>query len=185
MMTSDVIERIFGVFDRFGAEYYGEEIPQLQHGLQAAELARLAGASDTLIVAALLHDIGQFLDDAGHAAERKGVDAHHEVHGAAMLAQHFPPALTEPVRLHVQAKRYLCHADPAYLDGLSHASVLSLSYQGGPMDAAEAAAFEQAPYFADALVLRRADDGGKRIDWAVPDLESYRPLIAAQLVRPE
>lgn len=172
-----VIDSIFSLISRFADENYGEDVTQLEHVLQCGELARRDGASDSLIAAALLHDIGQFLNDAGLAAESLGVDARHEVSGAAFLAPNFEPEVIEPVRLHVAAKRYLCAVEPGYGDSLSSASVLSLSLQGGPMDPSEIAQFETGPFFHDAVRLRRYDDQGKRPDWVVPGLESYRPLL--------
>lgn len=176
-----VIEEIYNIFNLFGSMRYGEEVSQREHALQAAALARADGASGPLVAAALLHDIGQFMDDAGNAAEQRGIDARHEQSGAAFLARWFAPAVTEPVRLHVDAKRYLCRAEPGYEAGLSGASRLSLRLQGGAMDAAEAARFAAGPFAADALRLRRYDDGGKRRDWLVPGLDDYRPLLEALL----
>jgi len=172
-----VIDTIFNIINKFAEERYGEDVTQLEHVLQCGELARLDGASGSLIAAALLHDIGQFLNGAGEAAEMHGIDARHEVSGAAFLASHFGPEVTEPVRLHVAAKRYLCAIEPGYAESLSRASELSLRLQGGPMNATEVAEFEGEPAFADAVRLRRYDDQGKRADWAVPALESYRPLL--------
>lgn len=176
-MTSAVIDKIFFFINKFGDKYYGEDVTQLAHVLQCGHLARLDGGDDSLIAAALLHDIGQFLNDAGDAAKHKGIDARHEVSGAAYLAAHFGPAVTEPIRLHVAAKRYLCAAEPGYADSLSRASVLSLRLQGGPMNKEEMAEFEANPMFEVSIRLRRYDDEGKRADWRVPDLESYRPLL--------
>ncbi|WP_426258044.1 HD domain-containing protein [Sphingomonas sp. DC1600-2] len=183
-MPSALIDRIYALFAEHGDDRYGEEVDQLQHVLQAAQAAREDGASDTLIAAALLHDIGQFVDGAGLAADLHGADARHEELGAALLATAFPPAVYEPVRLHVAAKRYLCAVEPSYEAGLSAASALSLRLQGGAFDAAGIAAFEQEPYFADAVALRRYDDIGKQPDWQVPDLASYRPLLERLAVRP-
>ena len=178
-MTKSVIDQIFNLFDRFGSLRYGEDATQLQHALQVAELARRAGCPGTLIAASLLHDIGQFMDDAGNAAKTLGIDARHEVNGASFLKRHFSAAVYEPVRLHVAAKRYLCAIDPGYADGLSRASLLSLKLQGGPMTAAEVRSFESEAFFEDAMALRRFDDTGKQPDWRVPDLESHRPLLEA------
>lgn len=176
-MTQTVVDRIFDLFERFGSLSYGEDTSQLQHALQTAELARSSGCAETLVAAALLHDIGQFLDDAGSAAEALGIDARHEISGANFLKGHFSPAVYEPVRLHVAAKRYLCAVQPSYLNGLSRASKLSLDLQGGPMTPAEVKMFEAEPHFADAVTLRRFDDTGKRPEWRVKDLASYRPLL--------
>lgn len=181
-MTKTVIDEIFALFDAAGGEHYGEDATQLQHALQVAELARMAGADSALIVAALLHDVGQLINDAGHAAERFGLDMRHEILGNALLKEHFAPAVTEPVRLHVDAKRYLAATEPGYAEALSRASIISLKLQGGPMDFAERVAFESQPFFAEAVLLRRCDDGGKRKDWTVPSLESYRSMIAALMI---
>lgn len=181
IMATRIIDEIFAICRQFGDLSYGEDISQMEHILQCGHLARTDGAPDTLIAAALLHDIGQFLDDAGNAAEQRGVDARHEVTGAAYLAPYFPQAVTEPVRLHVEAKRYLCAVEPGYLETLSRASALSLSLQGGPHDEQEKAAFLALPAAPDAIRLRRYDDTGKKPAWDVPSLESYRPLLESLL----
>ncbi len=182
-MTAMIVDEIFAVFRRFGALHYGEDVTQMEHILQCGHLARTDGAPDPLIAAALLHDIGQFIDDAGNAAEDKGIDARHEVTGADYLAPYFPEAVTGPVRLHVEAKRYLCATENGYFETLSPASRLSLRLQGGPHGAAEMDRFLALPAARDAIRLRRYDDMGKRRDWAVPDLESYRPLLESLLHR--
>ncbi|WP_010186693.1 HD domain-containing protein [Sphingomonas sp. PAMC 26605] len=182
-MGEGVVDAIFALFDRFGDQHYGEDATQRAHALQTAELARRAGCTEAMIAAALLHDIGQFLDDAGSAAETHGADAQHETKGAAYLARHFPDSVTEPVRLHVVAKRYLCAVDPTYRDALSRASVLSLSLQGGAMTHAEARCFEATPFFADAVHIRRFDDMGKQPAWSVPTLETHRMRLLALLRR--
>jgi len=183
-MATAIIDQVFALFDRFGSEGYGEDATQLQHALQVAELARRDGCTSALIAASLLHDIGQFIDDAGHAAETLHIDARHEVSGAKFLEAYFPPAVCEPVRLHVAAKRYLCAVDGAYLEKLSPASTLSLKYQGGPMNTAEISAFEAERFYADAMTLRRFDDLGKQPEWHPPGLASYRPLLESLLQKP-
>ena len=181
-MAATVIDRIFDIFDQYGSLHYGEDASQLQHALQTAELARRHGGSDALIAASLLHDIGQFMEDAGNAAELRGIDARHEVRGGDFLNAYFGTEVSEPVRLHVAAKRYLCAVEPGYLDGLSRASALSLRLQGGPMSEDEVREFESKPHFADAVTLRRFDDMGKKLDWHVPELASYRPLLESLLL---
>ncbi|MBU6269577.1 MAG: HD domain-containing protein [Sphingomonadales bacterium] len=171
------LDRVLAPIIEHGALHYGEAITQYAHAVQCARLADEAGCTPELIAAALLHDVGQFIDHAGNAAEQQGIDGRHEDTGAAFLSAYFGPAVTEPVRLHVAAKRYLCAIDPGYRERLSAASELSLRLQGGPFDAAQTAAFERHPHFADALRLRRFDDAAKRADWAVPPLNSYRPLL--------
>ncbi len=164
------IERLFAAH---GTESYGEGVTMQEHMLQAAALARRENAGDALVIAALLHDVGHFLelrDDAFgyHKHDRSGGD---------WLAQRFPAAVSEPVRLHVAAKRYLCAVEPGYAALLSAASTYTLSKQGGPMSADEAARFAAGPHAADAVRLRRWDDGGKIGDLEVPVLAFYRPMI--------
>src|ERR1700752_3049233 len=82
--------------------YPGEEVTQIEHALQTAELARRAGARAELVLASLLHDVGHLVVDTALDA-----DDLHEVRGATLLAGLFGPSVAEPVRLHVAAKRYL------------------------------------------------------------------------------
>lgn len=100
--------------------------------------------------------------------------------GAEWLSR-FGPAVTEPLRLHVTAKRYLCAVDLAYLASLSPASIKSLALQGGPYDADEQAAFEREPFWREAVALRRYDDAGKVAGLETPPLEHYRPYLEAAL----
>lgn len=176
-----MIDEIEELFAQYGGEHYGENATQLAHALQCARLSQLAGDPESLVAAALLHDVGQFLDDAGNAAEQLGLDARHEETGAAFLSHAFPPAVTEPVRLHVEAKRYLCTVQPGYADRLSAASRLSLELQGGAMTQDEARAFEREGWFDEAVRLRGYDDAGKQPGLEVPGLASYRSLLERQL----
>lgn len=137
------------------------EINQRQHALQSAWLAERAGCSDALIAAALLHDIGHMVHNLGENPAEDGVDDEHERLGYEFLAGMFGPEVTEPVRLHVAAKRYLCAKEPDYFAKLSADSVLSLGLQGGPMSPEEVAAFEAVPEHADAVQLRRFDEQAK------------------------
>ena len=169
-----VVEEIESLFARHGGGSYGEGVTMMQHALQTAALAQAEGADDPLVVAALLHDIGHFLqptdDSFGYHK--------HDRSGGAWLAQRFGPAISEPVRLHVAAKRYLCATEAEYFGRLSAASVHSLGKQGGPMSAREIAAFAALPRGGAAVRLRRWDDGGKVDGLHVPDLMSYRERIA-------
>ncbi|WP_084581857.1 HD domain-containing protein [Sphingomonas azotifigens] len=175
--SNPVIVQIFEAFARHGDAHYGENVSQLQHALQCAQLASEQGCAETMVAAALLHDIGRMLDPDGNAIELEGTDARHEDTGAAALSRAFPPEVTEPVRLHVAAKRYLCAVDSRYVSGLSAASLLSLKVQGGAMDPDEVAAFEGEAFCKEALLLRKFDDWGKRVGCPVAPLESYRPLL--------
>jgi len=174
-------DEILTLLKRGNADLYsGERISQLEHALQCAHFAQQAGAEDALVVATLVHDLGHILAGGEYAAGR-GIDDRHEQSGADYLARHFGPAVSEPVRLHVAAKRYLCATDPGYFDRLSEASVRSLALQGGPMTAQEAQEFEANPFAADAVRLRQWDEQGKIVGLKTPDLEHYRPMVEAAL----
>jgi phosphonate degradation associated HDIG domain protein len=156
-----------------GRQYGGERVTQLAHALQCAKAAEAAGASAPLIVAALLHDVGHLVHDLGPRPAERGIDDRHEERGAQWLARWFGPEVTEPVRLHVDAKRYLCAVEPGYFQGLSSGSVRSLALQGGRFDAEGAAAFIAAPHAQDAVRLRRWDEAAKVAGLATPDIAHF------------
>jgi phosphonate degradation associated HDIG domain protein len=160
--------------------YSGERISQLEHALQCAHFAQQAKAEDALVVATLVHDLGHILAGGEYAAAR-GIDDKHEQNGADYLARHFGPEVSEPVRLHVAAKRYLCATDPSYFGRLSEASVRSLALQGGPMSAQEVEDFESSPYAQNAVRLRQWDEQGKIVGLKTPGLDHFRPLVEAAL----
>lgn len=172
------------LFERLGSRRYGENVTQLEHALQTAHHAQADASSPALVAAALLHDAGHLIDKRGEDAADRGLDTRHEVLGARYLARGFGPDVTEPVRLHVAAKRYLATAEPGYLEQLSGASQKSLRLQGGPMDAAEIERFRAEAGFAAAVRLRRYDEIGKAQGVSPAALESYRPLLL-ELARPQ
>ena len=177
----DCVDEIFVLFGQQGkAAYFGEAVSQEEHALQAAHFAVQDRAPEALVVAALLHDIGHLIDAREDAADR-GIDAHHEDAGCDWLGHHYPSAVTEPVRLHVAAKRYLCSVDPDYLHGLSPTSVKSLQLQGGVFTPEEAVEFLRLPFGEDAVRLRHWDDAGKVVGLAVPGLAAYRDALVRQL----
>jgi phosphonate degradation associated HDIG domain protein len=155
------------------ADFYGDEqVTQLTHALQAASLAERDGAPPSLVAAALLHDVGHLL-----AKPRDGADDRHERIGSGLLERLFGAAVAEPVRLHVDAKRFLCATEPGYFATLSEASVRSLERQGGPFTADEADRFAQKPFAAAAIRLRRWDEQAKALNAATPDIAYYAPLL--------
>ncbi|NBC33001.1 MAG: HD domain-containing protein [Alphaproteobacteria bacterium] len=176
-----VLDAIFAMFRDRGAELYGERVTQRQHALQTAMAAERGAASASLVAAALLHDIGHMVSDRQDGSPDDDTDDRHEDIGAAWLAPYFPPAVTEPIRLHVAAKRYLCAVEPDYARDLSPTSVHSLRLQGGPMSPGEAEAFEADPYHADAVRLRRFDEAAKVRGLETPPLEAYADLLRAAM----
>jgi phosphonate degradation associated HDIG domain protein len=172
------IEQIAGIFHGLAATaYVGEAVTVAEHMLQTASAAQAEGASDDLIAAALLHDIGHLADDRAAYSPDETVDWRHEVTGAAMLEAFFPPIVAQAVRLHVAAKRYLCAIEPEYIDTLSRASKYSLSLQGGPMSKAEAATFRDLQFSREAVRVRRWDDGGKVAGAPTRSFDDFRPLL--------
>lgn len=171
------IEEITALFQTRGAaQYGGEAINQLQHALQCAHLAERSGASPELVAAALLHDLGHLLVQQEPAKEA-GVDDLHQFLALPFLRGVFPDAVLEPIRMHVDAKRYLCRVDSQYQASLSPASQRSLALQGGAFSGEEAAAFMAQAFAADAVALRRWDDQAKDPAAAVPDWAHYLGVL--------
>jgi gamma-butyrobetaine dioxygenase len=173
---------IAGLFASEGAaEYLGEPVTQAAHMLQAAALAEKDGAPAALVAAALLHDVGHFHGAVTGHDLMHGTDNRHSHTGADWLAQWFGSEVTEPVRLHVAAKRYLCATEPGYAATLSPASVYTLGVQGGPMQGAELGEFTASPYAADAVRVRRWDDQAKDPQAGAPEFSHFRPLLSRLL----
>ncbi|MGE0718957.1 MAG: phosphonate degradation HD-domain oxygenase [Alphaproteobacteria bacterium] len=169
------IDDLFDVLERAGGAQYGQEaVTQLAHALQCAQLAEQEGAPPATILAALLHDVGHLIHEHGDDAALRGIDDRHEASGAALLGRWFDADVTEPIRLHVDAKRWLCRSEAGYFDILSPASVRSLNLQGGVFDEAGADAFIAQPYAQAAVAVRRWDDIGKVPGLETPPLGHYR-----------
>ena len=182
----DILALIGDILERRGAEsYLGEPVTISQHMYQTAALARSEGASDALVAAALLHDIGHYTSEFGSYAPADKVDRHHDAAGAKVLEGFFPPLVTECVRLHVAAKRYLCGTDPTYYDRLSQPSQHSLSLQGGPMSDTEIDLFEQLDYHREAVRVRLWDDGGKVAGAGTLSFDDFRPVLLRVVTRPD
>jgi phosphonate degradation associated HDIG domain protein len=167
------IERLYLTY---GGLHYGEGVTQLEHALQSAALAEAEQSAPSLVIAALLHDIGHFFakeEDVAHAH----IDDHHEAVGAKVLAKLFGEDVWRPIALHVAAKRYLCAREPDYFNALSLASQRSLQLQGGPFGETQAAGFERAPYWRESVALRRFDDMGKRADISRHSFAHFLPMM--------
>lgn len=179
MLNADNIVAFIGdIFERRGADsYLGEEVTMSQHMLQGAYLAEQAEAGDTLVAAALLHDIGHYTNEFPDDALAQNIDNVHEEAGAVVIAPYFPAVVTDCVRYHVAAKRYLCATDPDYFDQLSDASMHTLNLQGGPMDAGEVAAMHENPNLDAIVQVRIWDDLGKDPTMETPPFAHYAPLL--------
>jgi phosphonate degradation associated HDIG domain protein len=177
MTPHQIVQMIFDVYNKVGHRQYGESVTELQHALQTATFAMHFNSSDAIVVASLLHDYGHLQHDEGEDVASHGVDMRHEDLGVVKLKSFFGPEILEPIRLHVAAKRYLCHKSKAYIDGLSRASRLSLQIQGGPMSADESTEFESNPFYKSAVELRRFDDMGKVSGMKTPTLDSFFSLV--------
>ena len=174
----NIVEFIGGIFDRRGdEEYLGEPVTMAEHMLQGATIAEQNGQPEEIIVGALLHDIGHFTSEFGMFSMGDTEDRYHEEAGAEVLEQFFPSVITDCVRYHVAAKRYLCATKPEYFNRLSEASIHSLNLQGGPMDAEEVAEFEKNPNLKQIIAVRYLDEAGKRADMETPDYWHFAPMV--------
>jgi len=179
---TQVLSKVDSLFsERGGSEYYGESVTQLEHALQSAWLAEKDGQPPCVIAAALLHDVGHLLHDHGEDYLEKNIDDRHEDIAARFLAQAYGPTVTEPIRLHVPAKRYLAATRPGYRELLSPASTKSLELQGGPMSHEAVAAFEREPHFAVAATVREYDDRAKVVALETPSYAYFRKYLVAAL----
>ena len=178
-----VVGAILDLYLERGANRYDEAVTQTEHALQTASHALDFGASDSVVAAALLHDIGHLLmDERRIDAGEVPRDRSHETVGARFLSAWFDDDVVTPIRLHVAAKRYLCATDPDYGAALSPASVRSLAAQGGPMSHDEVTAFGMTPHSSNAVLLRVWDDRAKVPGAAAATLPEFRCLLA-DLVR--
>lgn len=174
------LQDIQRLLNQQGSQQYGlEAVSQREHALQCAQLAESAGEPDRLVIACLLHDLGHLL-----AAEKNGTTEHdlsrddlHQYNLLPFLRGALPDEVLEPIRLHVDAKRFLCQAEDGYFATLSAASVHSLAQQGGAYTAVESRTFLHQPFAWEAVRLRRYDDLAKAPDRVVPPLEHYLPRL--------
>ncbi|ALK32805.1 phosphonate degradation HD-domain oxygenase [Burkholderia plantarii] len=173
------LEDIRTLFEQRGdTAYSGEPVTQLEHALQSAQLAEDEGAGDALVTAALLHDLGHLLNEQGETPTARGIDDLHQYYALPFLRGTFPDAVLEPIRLHVDAKRCLCAIEPGYAQALSEDSLRSLALQGGAYDEDEARAFLLRPHAADAVRLRRWDDGAKLAGGVTHSLDYFMRIAS-------
>ena len=175
-----IVEELRELMEGRGKQSYGENVTIAEHVLLTAAAAKETEASESLIVACLLHDVGHWLDEPD---DDFGIHSHADS-GAVWVAERFGSDVSEPVRLHVDAKRYLCAVDPEYHGRLSYASQYPLPQQNGPMTQDEIASFLSNPHHEDALALRKLEDiHGKRTRVPIPEFEHFHPLLE-KLIKP-
>jgi phosphonate degradation associated HDIG domain protein len=162
---------------RGGRIYSGEPVTQMEHALQSAWLAEQAGAPAALVAAALLHDIGHLSNDQGETPTARGIDDQHQYHALAVLRGTFPDAVLEPIRWHVDAKRYLCRERPEYYGRLSSDSKRSLELQGGIFSPEEARAFAARHWAQDAVKVRLWDDLAKVAGAPTPGWPHFEAVL--------
>lgn len=181
--TASQVHLLFDYMKERGQENYEEDVSQYQHSLQTACLAHRSEVDEVMQTAALLHDIGHMLaEDQEGEINPTLIDDYHENMGASFLGEFFPLSVTEPIRLHVQAKRYMCSTDTAYFEGLSKASQKSFHLQGGAMSELEIKEFEANPFYQSAILLRKWDDQAKLVGLEIPEIEQYEEAVLKSLV---
>lgn len=179
-LSLDDIERLFAA--KGERMYTGEPVTQLEHALQSAQRAEQDGAAEPLVLAAFLHDIGHLINDQGETPTLRGVDDRHEYVALPFLRDLYSDAVLQPIRLHVEAKRYLCVRGDGRVNGAAYWAALSadsrrsLELQGGLFTEAEADAFIAQPYAGDAVRLRLWDDLAKTAGAATPPVARYLDL---------
>ena len=183
-MSDALRQELLTIFTGRATRRYGlSAINQLQHALQAAAHAEADGAPAATVLASLLHDVGHMIHRLGEDPAARGIDDVHEELGAKWLAERFEPDVSEPVRLHVAAKRYLCTVESDYFGKLSPDSVRSLELQGGLMSSDEVTSFRANPFHAEAVRLRRYDEAAKDPRATTPDFDHFLRHVAAVSVK--
>jgi phosphonate degradation associated HDIG domain protein len=174
------VDQIAIIFEDRGNCIYGQEaVTQLEHALQCAELAEASGASQELVTACLLHDLGHMLSDSSDEFGEPSSDELHQYIALPFINKLFSDAVLQPIRLHVDAKRCLCATDPGYWDELSPTSKHSLELQGGIYSPEEAKVFLAHPFAKAAMQLRIWDDKAKVKGKVTPPFAHFLPIVEA------
>jgi len=176
-----IVDKIINNYQTKKNFYIGEKVTISEHMIQTAMLAEKNHSSKSLICACLLHDYGHFVIEDPDLLVLKSLDGKHENVGFNFLKYYFKPEVTEPIKLHVQAKRYLCR-NKSYYDFLSNPSKISLELQGGIMDDEESQKFTSLKFYEDAIMLRKYDDDAKTPSVKMKKIDDYRDLITSQLI---
>ena len=175
-----IVDKIINKYQNNNSLYIGEKVTITEHMVQTAMLAEENNSTESLVCACLLHDFGHFIIEDPDYLVTKSIDGKHENVAFNFLKNYFKPEVFEPIKLHVQAKRYLCR-NKSYWNILSEASKTSLKLQGGIMSDDEAKKFVSLKFHDDAILLRKYDDDGKIPNIKTKKIEDYRDLIISQL----
>ena len=176
-----IVDKIINKYQSNGGQYLGEKVTMTEHMIQTAMIAEQNHSSESLICACLLHDYGHFIIKDPDQLVSISKDGKHENIAYNFLKNYFKLEVVEPIKLHVQAKRYLCR-NQTYWNILSEASKVSLKLQGGIMNDNEAQKFISLKFHDDAILLRKYDDEGKIPNIKIKKIEDYRDLINSQLI---
>jgi predicted HD phosphohydrolase len=170
--------KLFNWMEDEGQTKYDENVTQLEHSIQTAMLAKKFNSKSSIVVASLLHDIGHLiLNENESKIDFLSYDLNHEIVGAKWLEKIFPKSVTEPIKLHVSAKRYLCTIEKNYYEELSFSSKKSFNLQGGVMNTQEKNIFIRNKYYMDALKLRRWDEKAKIKNMTLLPINSFKKDI--------
>jgi|TARA_Y100000310_G_scaffold193546_2_gene193484 predicted HD phosphohydrolase len=176
-----IVDKIINKYQTNNSLYIGEKVTMAEHMVQTAMLAEQNNSSESLVCACLLHDYGHFIIKDPNQLVSKSIDGKHENIAFNSLKNYFKPEVVEPIKLHVQAKRYLCR-NKSYWNTLSNASKVSLKLQGDIMSNNDAKKFVSLKFHDDAILLRKYDDEGKIPNTKIKKIEEYRDLINSQLI---
>jgi len=179
-LSEHIVDKIINNYQTKKNFYIGEKVTISDHMIQTAMLAEKNHLPKSLICACLLHDYGHFVIEDPDLLVTKSLDGEHEKVGFDFLKGYFKPEVTEPIKLHVQAKRYLCR-NKSYYDLLSDPSKISLELQGGIMSEEEVQKFTSLKFYKDAIILRKYDDDAKIPNIKMKKIDDYRNLITSQL----
>ena len=177
----NIVDEIINKYKTNNSLYIGEKITISNHMIQTAMLAEKVNSPKSLICSCLLHDYGHFIIEDPNLLVSKLLDGKHEYLAFKFLSKYFKTDVVEPIKLHVEAKRYLCR-DNSYFNLLSKASKISLKLQGGIMSDEETKKFTSLKFHKEAIMLRKYDDDGKVPNLKIKKIDYYRDLINSQLI---
>ena len=178
---NSIIKKIINNYKTNKTLYIGEKVTMTEHMIQSAMIAEKNKCKPSLVCASLLHDYGHFILDDPDELVNKKEDGKHEDVAYIYLKKYFKKSVVEPIKIHVNAKRYLAR-NKKYYDILSQASKVSLHLQGGVMDHNEAEIFEKEKFFDDSIKLRKFDEVAKKPNLKIKDIDEYKNLLSLNLL---